>query len=267
MGPTGPQGIQGIQGIEGPTGSTGATGATGPTGPTGPTGATGATGPSGPTGPTGATGATGPTGPTGPTGATGATGPSGQDGTAATVKVGTVTTGNPGTQAAVTNSGSEQAAVFDFVIPQGQTGSTAPVELLSSYSTAPQTGTSGNPLIFDRNSATYGSDISHTNGTGTFTIQQPGVYLANFNGALSPSAETDFPVNLGVSLTQDGSSVPGAASQHTFQSGSETATVSFTSPVTVSSAPSTLEVIGTGGSYTYGTTSLTLQRLGDIPTT
>ncbi len=183
------------------------------------------------------------------------------------MKVGTVTTGDPGTQAAVTNSGSDQNAILDFTIPQGQTGSTAPVQLLSAYSTAPQSGTAGNPLIFDRNSATYGSDISHTNGTGTFTIQQPGVYLVNFNGALSPASGATFPVNLGVSLSQDGSSVPGAASQHTFQSASETAAVSFTTPVTVSTAPSTLEVLGTGDSYTYGTTGLTIQRLGDVPTT
>ena len=52
--------------------------------------------PQGPTGPTGATGETGATGPVGETGATGATGP------APTLQIGTVTTGEPGTQASVT---------------------------------------------------------------------------------------------------------------------------------------------------------------------
>lgn len=53
-------------------------------------------GATGPQGETGATGATGATGPQGETGATGATGP------APTLTIGTVTTGEPGTQASVT---------------------------------------------------------------------------------------------------------------------------------------------------------------------
>ena len=59
----------------------------GPTGPTGSQGETGATGP---------TGTQGEIGPTGPTGETGATGP------APTLEIGTVTTGDPGTDASVT---------------------------------------------------------------------------------------------------------------------------------------------------------------------
>ena len=46
----------------------------------------------------------------------------GKDGAAATVEVGTVTTGEPGTEACVTNSGTENAAVLDFVIPRGADG-------------------------------------------------------------------------------------------------------------------------------------------------
>src|SRR6185437_9088632 len=52
----------------------------------------------------------------------GSTGPTGPVGSAATVSVGTVTTGAPGTMAAVTNSGSASAAVLNFTIPQGAAG-------------------------------------------------------------------------------------------------------------------------------------------------
>jgi len=55
----------------------------------------------------------GPTGPTGPTGP-------------ATVTVGTTTTGLPGTDAAVTNTGTGQNAVLNFVIPAGEIGPTGP---------------------------------------------------------------------------------------------------------------------------------------------
>ena len=49
-------------------------------------------------------------------------GQQGEPGAAATVTVGTVTTGEPGTDAIVTNSGTESAAVFNFTIPRGGTG-------------------------------------------------------------------------------------------------------------------------------------------------
>ena len=112
----------------GATGATGADGATGPTGPTGATGVDGATGPTGPTGATGADGATGPTGPTGATGADGATGPTGAtgaDGATPTLTIGTVTTGDPGTEASATITGTSPNFVLNLTIPQGPTGPAA----------------------------------------------------------------------------------------------------------------------------------------------
>lgn len=55
-------------------------------------------------------------------GVDGAPGRDGLDGAAATVEVGIVTTGEPGTQAAVTNGGTTAAAVLNFVIPRGAPG-------------------------------------------------------------------------------------------------------------------------------------------------
>lgn len=61
-------------------------------------------------------------------GAQGIQGRPGQDGgpgpagAAATIQVGTVTTGDAGTQAQVTNAGTANAAVFNFVIPRGANG-------------------------------------------------------------------------------------------------------------------------------------------------
>ncbi len=121
-GATGPTGATGVTGATGPTGVTGVTGPTGLTGPTGATGVTGATGPTGVTGVTGPTGPTGPTGATGVTGATGPTGPTGEDGIADTVSVGTTTTGEPGTNASVTDTTGSPNHVLEFVIPRGADG-------------------------------------------------------------------------------------------------------------------------------------------------
>lgn len=59
-----------------------------------------------------------------PRGEKGEPGKDGLDGTgiAATVEVGTVTTGAAGSQASVTNVGTEQRAVLNFVIPRGDRG-------------------------------------------------------------------------------------------------------------------------------------------------
>lgn len=56
----------------------------------------------------------------------GTQGPPGPPGDAATVQVGTTTTGPAGTSASVTNSGTSSAAVLNFTIPQGAQGPEGP---------------------------------------------------------------------------------------------------------------------------------------------
>ena len=94
-----------------------------------PRGATGAQGPKGDAGADGAPGEQGPKGDPGPAGADGEPGPAGADGepgAAATITVGSTTTGAAGSQASVTNSGTEYAAVLNFTIPRGEQGPQGP---------------------------------------------------------------------------------------------------------------------------------------------
>ena len=107
----GEKGDKGDPGEQGPQGEKGDPGAQGPQGEKGDTGAQG---------PQGEKGDTGEQGPQGEKGDTGEQGPAGNDGEAATITVGSVTTAQPGTSAAVSNSGTPNAAVLDFVIPQGE---------------------------------------------------------------------------------------------------------------------------------------------------
>ncbi len=75
-----------------------------------------------PRGAQGERGIQGETGAAGKDGANGRDGADGKDGAAATVTVGQVTTLPAGSQATVTNSGTENAAVLNFAIPQGAQG-------------------------------------------------------------------------------------------------------------------------------------------------
>jgi|694.fasta_scaffold30522_3 hypothetical protein len=93
-----------------------------PRGDVGPQGLKGDTGLTGAKGDTGDTGPAGIQGPQGDTGPAGTNGTNGTNGSAATISVGTVTTGAPGSSAIVTNAGTTSAAVLNFTIPQGAAG-------------------------------------------------------------------------------------------------------------------------------------------------
>lgn len=140
-GATGDRGPQGIQGIQGATGATPIITASATVGNTigtptvevvkggttaNPTFAFNFTNLKGAQGPQGIQGPKGDKGLTGDKGATGERGPQGATGAAATIKVGTVSTGNPGTDATVVNAGTANAAVFNFTIPRGATGAIGP---------------------------------------------------------------------------------------------------------------------------------------------
>ena len=70
----------------------------------------------------GTPGPEGPPGEAGPPGATGAQGDPGPPGDAATITIGSTTTGAPGTSASVVAVGTTAAQIFDFTIPTGAAG-------------------------------------------------------------------------------------------------------------------------------------------------
>ena len=78
-----------------------------------------------------------PTGSEGPAGADGKDGAEGPEGKAATIQVGTVQTLAPDQPATITNVGTENAAVFNFGIPKGETGEQPDGQELQNTRTLP----------------------------------------------------------------------------------------------------------------------------------
>jgi hypothetical protein len=169
-GPAGAQGPVGPQGPQGPMGLQGAQGAPGVQGPAGPPGSTGATGQAGP--PVTFRNAWSSTAtyrigdavsengtsyialtanvnvdPTtdvvGNGGNWAVLAQAGTNGTAATVAIGTTTTVAAGTPASVNNSGSNNAAVLNFVIPQGPQGIPGPMGTTGATGPTGPTGVQG----------------------------------------------------------------------------------------------------------------------------
>lgn len=81
-------------------------------------------------------------GPQGLRGIQGEVGPTGPKGDAATISIGKVETGDPGTLASVTNIGTLTDSVLDFVIPRGDEGKAATIVVGST--TTSESGTEAN---------------------------------------------------------------------------------------------------------------------------
>lgn len=133
-------------------------------------------------------------------------GPQGMQGDAATVDVGTVTTGAPGTQVVVTNVGTTAAALLDFTIPQGATGATGATGPQGSQGDPGATGPAGATGSAGAQGATGPTGAAGTNGAdgadgadgaaatiavGTVTTGTP---LAITNSGTSSAAVFDFTI-------------------------------------------------------------------------
>ncbi len=121
-------------------------------------------------------------------------------------------------------------------------------------------------MLFDQNALSYGTAVSHTAGSGDFTINQPGLYQVDYHGVLSAAPTNTFPVTIVTSLEQDGNIVPGASVPHAFQSAAETIPQSFSVLLPVSTVPATLQVTAEGGGYLANSMTLNVTRLGSVPT-
>ena len=300
-GPTGPAGVPGLPGATGPTGPTGPTGAgldtatsfvpgttyaagaivyyngslyraavnaptgtpgtspdytlltvTGPTGATGPTGPTGAAGPIGATGADGAMGVTGPTGPIGPTGPTGPTGPAGLGATGPTGSAGAIGPTGP--------TGPTGPAGTGATGPTGATGE-LDTQALSAYSTPAAVAASGGALEFDMNNAIVGTALSHTAGSDTVTISQPGTYFVQYNGTTYPANITSFPAVNTINFTLNGVTQSAGAAQTRFDSAAQAEAISAAAVFNITTTPTTLQVISGGGVYGYSDATLNVFKV------
>lgn len=230
VGPEGPQGAagadgaQGIQGPMGPQGSQGPAGPTGPMGLTGPIGATGPTGPMGLTGPARATGPAGPTGPMGLTGPAGATGPAGPTG------------------------------------PMGPAGSAPAAELLHSvHVPAQEPEDAGLPLIFNTNQVQAGTSITHTAGTGVFSIVRSGIYQILYSVTATDAAAHK---TVTVELRNTGVSIPGSRTSGSTPMSTGTASLSASIILNVTGTAS-ISLVPVTADSTFTNASIQLIRLGN----
>lgn len=149
----------------------------------------------------------------------GAPGPSGQ---AATIAVGTTTTGAPGTDAAVLNVGTSSAAIFDFTIPRGNTGAQGQQGIQGIPGQKGDKGDTGDAATVDAGSTTTGA---------------PGSSASVVNVGTSSAAVFDFTIprgDKGDKGDQGNQGVPGPAgvvyadAPLSYNSGTQTISIDLT---------------------------------------
>ena len=143
----------------------------------------------------------------------------GTPGAAATVYVGTTTTGVSGTNASVINSGTASSAVLDFTIPRGDTGATGATGPAGAAATisvsSTTTGASGTLASVSNVGSTSAAILNFTiprgdkgdTGTaatvsaGTTTTLTPGSSATVVNSGTSSAAVFDFGIPAGSAAT------------------------------------------------------------------
>ena len=128
----------------------------------------------------GSDGTDGKDGAPGKDGQDGTPGQDGQDGKNATITIGNVSTGEPGTQASVTNRGDENAAILDFVIPRGADGNgdISEEDLASKADLDPETG------------CIMSNQIAPLEGRQTGVCTATGYFISEVSSLRSNTSET-----------------------------------------------------------------------------
>lgn len=212
------------QGGTGPEGPAGPQGPVGPEGPQGAAGADGAQGIQGPMGPQGSQGPAGPTGPMGLTGPIGATGPVGPTG------------------------------------PMGPAGSAPAAELLHSvHVPAQEPEDAGLPLIFNTNQVQAGTSITHTAGTGVFSIVRSGIYQILYSVTATDAAAHK---TVTVELRNTGVSIPGSRTSGSTPMSTGTASLSASIILNVTGTAS-ISLVPVTADSTFTNASIQLIRLGN----
>jgi hypothetical protein len=152
----------------------------------------------------------GATGANGQQGIQGFMGQTGANGQAATVQVGTTSTGLPGTLASVVNAGTANAAVLNFSIPQGLAGTNGAAATVQVGSTS--TAAAGTPASVinsgTSNAAVLNFSIPQGAGGTAATVQvgststaTPGTLASVSNSGTSNAAVLNFSIPQGLAGT------------------------------------------------------------------
>ena len=106
----------------------------------------------------------------------------------------------------------------------------------------------GDSLTFATTDLTEGTAISHTGGSGDFTLNDAGTYLISYSTVGTNTSSTG---TASVQLKENGAAIPGSTSSGTISAASNTTNLAATVMIDATAATTiTLTMVGTGTSFT-----------------
>ncbi len=136
--------------------------------------------------------------------------------------------------------------------------------VLTAVDTTEQTTAEDTPITFSTTPVVVGTSVSYADGSADFVVAEEGIYLVTFSSLVSPGTATSIPATLIIRLLQDGAEVPGGVTQHVFLATGELNDMTFSIPVLVTDAPSTLTVSADSAGFDLDNSTLSIIRIGDI---
>ncbi len=116
-------------------------------------------------------------------------------------------------------------------------------------------------MNFDTNQALLGTNITHTNNSSDFIITIPGTYTISYNTIVTSAAGTTPPVSTSVELRNGGVVIPGTTTSTTLTDTGDTATLSGTTTIQITTVPSTITLNALNTNGTFSSASVTIHSL------
>lgn len=187
---------------------------------------------------------------------------SGADGTAATVSIGTVTTGAAGSSATVANSGTNQAAVLDFVIPQGAAGTNGSggFGLRYTFNASTSAGASSGQLRLNNaaSASTTQLFVSETDRNGVGVASLLGTIANNSRLLITREADTTAYAYYTLTSQTDNGSDRTLAVTHLASNGTLSGDLTLSWSTTGATGP------GFGFKYTFSSTTTASPTTGQL---
>lgn len=194
-----------------------------------------------------------------PQGEKGENGTNGTPGQAATISIGTVETTDSCENVSVTNSGTEQNAVLNFVIPCAKANET---NIVTAVNPSEQTTASERKLNFEITSALKGTALSHAAGSGDIVINDTGIYQAVFRAVVTPAAGAALPATEILGIYLNNSAVTGASAVKYFTTDTEAENMSVTAFFNIETLPAVLSIYSSAENFAVTDAAFTVIKIG-----
>lgn len=141
----------------------------------------------------------------------------------------------------------------------GPAGTVVVNALTATNVTAQTPAAAGDTLTLDTNQTLVGTAVTHTAGSGDIVLTEAGTYLISYHLTATPAAGTTPPVTTAVQLNNAGAVIPGTISSATLTAANDTATLSGSTVVQVTTPPVTINLVAndTNGAFSNLTVNVT----------